>query len=310
MNETAAIRTAVAELLEARGDRRLAAVVADAGVSLSSPEPWTMGARTVTAHHATLEVDAPTYVGLRADPAALGRIREAFESALRSPETALADLVLVLRLPVLGRSWQHAYRDAPAAPTPDPPSDPAVLAGAAALVRAEGDADLGAMLDRASLESADVPSSGGYALRRYVLRLDVADLVELRRDVDRAERARAAVGDAATSAVARVASVELAPRAAGAASRPREGSERRLAEALAHRGVVAFTVVRHDDACTLACIVDGELCLVDVARGLGEPTADQALVPRFGIGSELVADDEGAADVASRLVEIAGRRAG
>ncbi|HTN90213.1 MAG TPA: hypothetical protein VL242_41345, partial [Sorangium sp.] len=184
-----ALKAAAAALLEARGDRGLAALVGGAELALAGPpERWTLGSRAVSASRLSLAVDAPAFAVLTADASRLAAVREAFASAVRTPETELADLSLLLRLPGVGRGWNQVYREAALSDAPERPHPDAVLGGAATLLEASGDAPGAAMLRRARLEAAQVPSSGGVALVRCVVRLDPADLAALDRDGERAER--------------------------------------------------------------------------------------------------------------------------
>ncbi|WP_437875720.1 hypothetical protein [Sorangium sp. So ce513] len=282
-----ALKAAVAALLEARGERGLAALVGDAELALAGPPArWTLGSRQVSASRVTLAVDAPAFAALTADAARLAVVREAFASAMRTPETELADLTVLLRLPGAGRGWNQVYREAALPAVAERPHPDAVLGGAAALLEASGDARGAAMLRRGRLEAAQVPSSGGVALVRCVVRLDPADLAALDRDGERAERLRRAVRSAGTRAAEAVASVELAaalyargaaagspgaaagPRGAaagppgaaagppGAAAGPRGAAagspgaagapEARLARALEARGAVVVPVSREE----------------------------------------------------------------
>ncbi|WP_437741666.1 hypothetical protein WME73_40695 [Sorangium sp. So ce302] len=261
-----ALKAAVAALLEARGERGLAALVAGGELALAAPpQRWTLGSREVSASRLSLAVDAPEFAALTADPSRLAAVKEAFASAVRTPETELADLSLVLRLPGVGRGWSQIYREAALPAAPERPAPDAVLGGAAALLEASGDARGAAMLRRARLEAAQV-SSGGAALVRCVVRLEPADRAALDRDGERAERLRRAVRDAGTRASEAIASVELATALypLGGAAAP----EARLARALAARGAVAVTIRRGDgpegEGVELAVVASGELMRVRI----------------------------------------------
>ncbi|WP_437286469.1 hypothetical protein [Sorangium sp. So ce406] len=281
-----ALKAAVAALLEARGERGLSSLVGGAELALAGPpERWTLGAREVSASRLSLAVDAPAFAALTADAARLAAVREAFASAVRTPDTELADLTVLLRLPGAGRGWNQVYREAALPAAPERPHPDAVLGGAAALVEASGDARGAAMLRRGRLEAAQVPSSGGVALVRCVVRLDPADLAALDRDGERADRLRRAVRSAGTRAAEAVASVELAtalypnggapgtpgaaPGSLGAAGAP----EARLARALEARGAVVVPVSRGEGGAgggvELAVVASGELLRVRIEAGPG-----------------------------------------
>jgi hypothetical protein len=115
--------------------------------------------------------------------------------------------MLVLALPWIRATWEASYRDAPMAP-PDDASDAAVLEGAAALLDALGDAAARSALERAELESAELPTTD-VRLRRFVLRLPADALARAESDPDLADRLRRSVTHAATRARSRVADVEL-----------------------------------------------------------------------------------------------------
>lgn len=211
MSATAALRAGIAALLEARGAKTLAEVVARAEIDLVGPgEAWTLGGRAVRADRVALVVDAPDLVFLGADPARIEAIRDAATAAMRSPTTELAELSAVLRLPSVGRAWRDVYRGDARLPSAEPPTDEAVLAGAAALAEASGDDRAAAMMRRGRLEHAAVPSSGSIGLTRWVLRLAADDLARAERDVALAHRLARSVEAAATRAADRCASVDLA----------------------------------------------------------------------------------------------------
>ncbi|WP_437305055.1 hypothetical protein [Sorangium sp. So ce388] len=281
-----ALKAAAAALLEARGDRGLAALVGGAELALAGPpERWTLGSRAVSASRLSLAVDAPAFAALTADASRLAAVTEAFASAVRTPETELADLSLLLRLPGVGRGWNQVYREAALSDAPERPHPEAILGGAAALLEASGDAPGAAMLRRARLEAAQVPSSGGVALVRCVVRLDPADLAALDRDGERAERLRRAVRSAGTRAAEAVASVELAAalhplgpaRHAGGAAPlgATVAPEARLARALEARGAVVMPVSRDEGSpggggVELAVVASGELLRVRIAAAPGQ----------------------------------------
>ena len=123
---------------------------------------------------------------------------------MRSPDTELAELHLELVLPGLDRPWARVYREAPARDLPAEPRDPeAVLAGAAALLAATGDLAGAAMLGRARLTAAPVPSAGT-PLTRVVVQLSPEDRARTWRDPGLDDRIRRAVRDATLRAAERV----------------------------------------------------------------------------------------------------------
>ena len=213
MIAVAALRAGAAELLAARGEPELGALVAAADVEIiGAGEPWAMGSRAVTAHRIALVVDAPVHAALTADPTRVAAIRDAFDAAMKTPETALLDLAIVLRLPAVRIGWHRAYRSAPPSYEADRPPPEAVLEGAAALLDAGAGADTkaAAMLRRATLEAAEVPGTSSPPLVRYVVRLEPPDRVLAEREPEIADRLRRAVHDAGTRASEAVATVELA----------------------------------------------------------------------------------------------------
>lgn len=207
--EIAALHAGAAALLEARGARRLSELVRAGRVEIVGPgELWSMGAREVTALRVALAVDAAAFVAL-GDDAALRAVRAAFADAMRSPLTELADLHVELSLPALDQAWRHAYRAAPSRPIPAERAAPeAILAGAAALLEALGEAQAAAMLARASLDMAPV-SDATTPLLRCVLRLTPRDRARTWEHPDLEDKLRRAVHDAASRASEEV-SVEVA----------------------------------------------------------------------------------------------------
>ncbi|WP_437525926.1 hypothetical protein WME79_39985 [Sorangium sp. So ce726] len=284
-----ALKAAVAALLEARGERGLSALVAGGELALAAPpQRWTLGSREVSASRLSLAVDAPEFATLTADPSRLAAVKEAFASAVRTPETELADLSLVLRLPGVRRGWSQIYREAALPAAPERPAPDAVLGGAAALLEASGDARGAAMLRRARLEEAQVAGGRSAALVRCVVRLEPADRAALDRDGERAERLRRAVRDAGTRPSEAIASVELATALypLGGAAAP----EARLARALAARGAVAVTIRRGDgperDGVELAVVASGELLRVRITAA---PEREHGLWRAEGIRAITVA---------------------
>ncbi|AUX47189.1 hypothetical protein SOCE26_087010 [Sorangium cellulosum] len=312
-----ALKAAAAALLEARGQRGLSALVGGGEIDLAGPpERWTLGSRAVSASRLALTVDAPAFAALTADAARLAAVRDAFASAVRTPETELADLAVLLRLPGVGRGWNQVYREAAPRAAPERPHPDEVLGGAAALVEASGDARGAAMLRRARLEAAQVPSSGGAALVRCVVRLDPADLAALGRDGERAERLRRAVRSAGTRAAEAVVSVELAAalRPLGAADAP----EARLTRALEARGAVVVPVSREEGGpgareeggpggggVELAVVASGELLRVRIAAAPGRARGEGGFrveeIRAMTVAAQDLATPERAGEIAALL---------
>lgn len=222
----AALRAGAAALLKARGELEASAIVAAADLEIvGAGEVWSIGSREVRADRVALIVDAPAHAALSQDSALRASVRAAFESAMATPETALLDLSVVLRLPAVKVGWHRVYRDVVPTYGEERPHPDVVLAGAVALLEAvlaaSSPADRTSLappgsspadiLRRARLEVAEVAGSASPPLVRYVVRLEPSDLafVEVRRP-DLAERLRRAVHEAGTRAAEAVASVELA----------------------------------------------------------------------------------------------------
>ena len=205
MSALAALRSGAAALLEAQGETRLADWVRDAQVEIAGPgETWSMGAREVTAHRIALVVTASTFAALTRDAAQMETVRAAFAQTMRSRQTELADLHLELLLPGIDRTWGRAYRDAPVRDVPAARPDPdAVRMGAAALLRALGDHEGAAMLERARLDAAEVEGTS-VPLTRYVLQLATEDRARTWRLPELEDRLRRAVHDAASRAAEQV----------------------------------------------------------------------------------------------------------
>jgi hypothetical protein len=189
----AALRAGAVAILDAQGQAALASLVRAARVELcGSGEAWTMGARLVVAHRVALVVEAGAFTALTGDAAKLGVVKAAFAQAMRTADTELCDLHVELALPAVGQSWRSAYRDAPARPA-DRPEPEAMLAGAAALLRALGEREAAEMLGRARLEMAVVPSEESVVVR-VVVRLAAEDRARtwlgpaLERRIERAVR--------------------------------------------------------------------------------------------------------------------------
>jgi hypothetical protein len=156
-------------------------------------------------------VSPEDYVALRHRGDLFDRLQRAAERAMESPDTALAALKLLVRLPAVAEPWGRVYRDAPRRLRPEPSSPTAVLEAAHRLLTARGLPHLSEMLGRARLDQAELPSSSG-RLSKYVVLLEPEDLAALDRDATGQEAIRQAIADTASRALDAVASVELRAR--------------------------------------------------------------------------------------------------
>ncbi len=202
-----AVAAVAAKLLEAKGARELAAILERSAMSLvPGSESWQVGSRTIEAHRLALVVSPDDFVRLRVREGDLDEIRWAIASVVRSGTTELAELVVVVRLPLVDKPWESAYRTAPRAEDDTTPEG--VLQAAAALAVAYGSQRAAAVLGHAALETAD-STEGFPTQRRVVVRLLAADLVAVERDPDLDELVRRCVTHAVTRASVRVLSVEV-----------------------------------------------------------------------------------------------------
>ncbi len=197
----AALLAAAARLLQADGHSTIAQKITRGRLELTGlGESWTMGSRSVTAHRLALVLPAPEFIAFKQSPSDLDLLRSAFSLAMRSPDTELAELYLVLELPTIALSWAEAYRDAetnwqrPSAPAPEQ-----ILDAAATLLDLKGYRIAAEILGRAGLEQAELPDTQP-PLSRILVRLIASDLEKTQRDPFLAEAIRAAVRDAAIRA--------------------------------------------------------------------------------------------------------------
>jgi hypothetical protein len=206
---TNAVLLGALALLRESGRADIAAVLDDAELEpVGRLERWEVGSREVDARSFSLVVSPKSFVALR-DPATLERVRDAIAAVVRSHVTELSSLSVVVRLPVVGLSWGHVYRSAAPPSDAQRPSEQAILSGAEALANALDDASAAEALATATLESAEVPTGGDRALRRYVLRLTAASLARAEKHRPLGERLRWLIEHAATRADEAVADVEL-----------------------------------------------------------------------------------------------------
>ncbi len=206
LDACAILREGAAQLLETAKASELARAVRTGRVEIADErETWEMGERRVEAQRVALIVDAPSFVLIREDPAAMARVREAFASAVRSFETELAELGVFLRLDPTESSWQAIYRRAPAWSRPQPNAGE-VQRGAASVARAAGAERAAELIEHAELEVATVGDAE--PITRWLVRLASAEYVivdadtKLRSSLERwirvaAQSARGSVGEIA-----------------------------------------------------------------------------------------------------------------
>lgn len=171
----AALARGCADLLEARGDAELAEIVRDATIEPAGSSSWQVDARAVTAYRFELLVDAEAFAAIEAHADGAAKIERAFASAVRSPKSELASCAIVLKLPTIDRSFAAAYAGEKNELTRPKPDASAILAGAIALLSAEGHDDVAARLTLAKL--FEEPSEGSSI--RYVLALAPDDFAFL-----------------------------------------------------------------------------------------------------------------------------------
>ena len=214
LDPTNAVLLGALELLIESGSSDMADLLRDADLEPAGhAERWEVGSREVFAHSFTLVVSPKTFVALR-EPKSLERVKDAITSVVRSFSTELSSLHVVVRLPVIGRSWGHVYRSVAPRAVEERPSEEAVLAGAEELARALEDEAACDALASAILSSAEVRAGGERALRRYVLGLSAPSLARTEKDRPFGDRLRWLIEHAATRADEAVADVELRLRLA------------------------------------------------------------------------------------------------
>lgn len=305
MLDEGALASGVMALLEARREKDLAALVGRSVVELSAEaERWTMGAREVTAYRVALVVSAEDHARLTGKPDKLEALRQAFGAAVRTPESELGSLTLVLALPPSGVGFHYAYRDAPRRAAPEMPAAEAVLGGAAALARAMGDKVSAEVFSRARIEDG-YGEGAARPLRRFLVRLDPADFARTQKDVGLADRLMRYVRDAATTAADVTTAVFLGVGLEGAGVSAAEGPEDALLRALGRRGVVAMVVERSEAGSSLVVVRGDEVLLVDLVAGRGRMKWDEARVMRLSVplgeGNVPLAVEEWAAAIAGEI---------
>lgn len=263
MLDDGALAAGVAALLEARGEKDLGAVVRRSIVQVvGRAERWSMGARDVAAHRIALVVSAVDHVLLTSSPPRFAAIREAFATAVRSPETEMENLFLVLELPTSRTTFAQGYRDAPIR-TFETPSADSVLAGAADLCRALNDEASARALARATLEDAFV-TTNEHTVRRFVLRLDAADFALTERDVAFGDRLMRAVRSAATTPNEKTSAVFLAVRLSDTQSIA--DPELLLIRALERKNAVVVPISRDEWHTRFAIVYQEKLAVLDVVN--------------------------------------------
>lgn len=306
----------VAALLEARGQRELGALVRRSVVEVAGrAERWTMGARDVAAHRIALVVSAADHVMLSSSTTRMETLRDAFATAVRTPETELENLYLVLALPPSQLGFHRGYRDAPVR-LPEAPATDSVLGGAVALCWAEQDEASARALERATLEDAIV-AAGARSVRRFVLRLDAPDFAKAERDPAFGDRLMRAVRSAAVTAADTTTAVFLAVRFVAMDLQP--GPEELLVRALERKNIVALAVIRDEDRTLFALACQEKLMTLELKRGLVKRRKNykslesvEVIVERLGLSQESIDSPESAelasAEVFRRFSEIPGRR--
>ncbi len=293
-------------LLGVWGETDLAALVNRSVVELAGgSDRWSMGSREVRPYRVLLVVSAVDHVTLTAQPNRLQTLREAFAQAARTPETELEGLSLVLALPPTGAGFhRHAYREAPPRAA-EPPPPAAVLGGAAELCAARGNQAAAEILRRASIEQAFVPSSAR-SMRRFLVRLDPADLARIERDPPLAEGLASAVRDAAKTADEPASAVHFGLRLDGpvpAVSSP----EARMVLSLAEKGVACVPITRPEGKTVLAVVGAGGIVLVDVASsGQGAVSRGEMKITRLRVPAGALTGEEEADAVSAQIVEALG----
>jgi len=253
----------VAALLEARGEKELGAIVRRSVVHVvGRAERWSMGARDVAAHRIALVVSAADHVRLASSAPRFAVVRDAFATAVRSPETEMENLILVLELPPSRTTFAQGYRDAPIR-TFDTPAADAVLGGAAALCQALGDEAAARALSRATLEDAFV-ATGERSVRRFVLRLDAADFALTERHVEFGDQLMRAVRSAAATPNEATSAVFLAVRLMGAGAL--ENPEAPLVRALERKNAVVVPIARDERGTRFAVVYQEKLAVVELVN--------------------------------------------
>jgi len=307
MQAEGSVASGVVSLLEARGERKLGALVDRSGVEIvGAPSRWTMGAREVSAYRVALVVSAEDHVLLSRSPSMLELIREAFVTAVHTATTELESLHVVLALPPSALGFHQTYREAPPR-APDPPLAQDVLGGAIRLLVALGEKVLAEVLSRAVIEDEFV-DFGPRRLRRFLLRLDPADLARVQRDVALSDRLMQVLRDAATTTGDLTNAVSFGVRLYGGADAPL-GVEARLVAALERKGVAVVPVSRGEGKTVLALVVGGVLSVLEVLEGSKAGAmatmSSGAKVMSFMVGARGLSGDEEVEQAAATFYRLA-----
>lgn len=201
-----ALHAAVLALLRSRDPAAASLFERAALVVCPTRETWQLGERDVTAQRIALVVDPGDWVELEGAPARRAAVHDALRDAVASFETALAEMPVFLRLPLLAQPWGDVYRQASTAHVE--PSEREVHAGAVRLLLAQGEERARRALDAGWLEIAPVDGLDG-TLRRVVVHLRPEDAVAIERDGRLFGVLTSALRVAATSALTRVVEVSI-----------------------------------------------------------------------------------------------------
>jgi hypothetical protein len=262
-----ALAAGVAALLETRGEKDLGAIVRRSIVQVvGRAERWSMGTRDVAAHRISLVVSAADHVWLTSNPRRFATIREAFATAVRSPETEMENLSLVLELPPSRTTFAQGYRDAPVRTFEVPAAD-AVLAGAAALCRAMGDEASARALSRAGLEDT-FDTAYDPPVRRFVLRLDVADFALAEKQMTVTSQLVWAIRSAAATPAKMTTAVIFALRLSD--GQRVQDPEKHLVQALERKNAVVVPISRDAERVRFAVVYQEKLAVVEIQHDLSK----------------------------------------
>lgn len=268
-----ALGAGVAALLEARGEKDLGALVRRSIVQVvGRTERWSMGARDVAAHRISLVVSATDHVLLTSAPPRMATIREAFATAVRSPETEMENLFLVLELPPSRTTFAQGYRDAPRRSFETPATD-SVLEGAAALCRAMGDEAGARALARSSLEDTFV-TANDRTVRRFVLRLDAADFALAEKQMPFGDRLMWAVRTAAVTPAEMTTAVVLGVRLAD--GHTFADPEKRLIQALERKHAVVVPISRDTERVRFAVVYQEKLAVIEIPNDVSKKSGKKS----------------------------------
>lgn len=309
MSDLGELATAAALVLDAQGDAVAARLLRACRLVLAvSDATWEVGARSVAAQTFGLLAPAAVFVEVQRDIYAFEAIRAALGSAVASPETALADLVLMLELPTSGQGWQSVYRYAPrdAGPTSRPEAR-SILGGAIALLDAQGSRAASQLLTRAEIETA--PPGDGH-MARYLVRLGPEDYLRVQKSKPLADSVFAAL-----VAVAQVPGAYQTFDFAAAYAPPPSTetvAEKTLRAALARRGIGLIVLDRDDHEVQLLAFGGGHAteggarahALARINLVPGAPPVDAELRTPVRIRDPRSLDDSAAERLAESLFRL------